>query len=185
MTRSEIEQEIKSQNLSPAEIEEQIKALRRKRLALQGQAGSANEIAEIEHRIDILRTLLECNGQSESLVVTFRNLPSKKALKLLFESYLKVDEGQTKSWGNGYTYRLDKRDDSMGGNQLHISGPKGKKWAYRYNGSRSERSKYTSSATNIVKDIVSSVFNIDKLNIEETWIRSADNQTMLIEIIFT
>jgi ribosomal protein L29 len=59
MTRSEIEQEIRNQNLSPEDIEKQIKELRPKILMLRQQGSvRAAEIAELEMRRSILSCLL-------------------------------------------------------------------------------------------------------------------------------
>ena len=68
---------------------------------------------------------------------------------LLLESMEVIKEGKIKQWQKGYSYRLDRRPESQGGNQLHIFDRKGDAWAYRYNGMKSEPNKYTSSATNI------------------------------------
>ena len=81
---------------------------------------------------------LEREGQSETITVIFKNAPSKQAPKLLLEHFGQLDESKTKEWGKGYKYKLDRRPNYMGGDQLHIWGPKGRAWAYRYNGVRSE-----------------------------------------------
>jgi len=150
-----------------------------------GGASSAGQALDRKGR-GIMRSeeFLEREGQSETITVIFKNAPSKQAPKLLLEHFGQLDESKTKEWGKGYKYKLDRRPNYMGGDQLHIWGPKGRAWAYRYNGVRSEANKYTSAATNIVKDIVSGVFGIDKLNIEEALILHTDNQAMLIEIVF-
>jgi hypothetical protein len=96
-----------------------------------------------------------------------------------------IEEGKTKEWGQGYSYRIDKRPANQGGDQLHIFGRKNQTWAYRKPGQKSEPHKYTDRATNIVKDIVSSIFKIDRSNIEEAKIISSTNEALLIEIIFT
>jgi len=130
------------------------------------------------------KEFLHSEKKSELLVVTFKNSPSKEAPKLLFEELAFIEEGKTKEWGNGYSYRLDRRPDHMGGDQLHVFGRKGQAWAYRHTGDRSEPNKYKSSATNTVIDIVSDVFNIDKSDIEEALVVSASQEELLIEICF-
>ncbi len=101
--------------------------------------------------------------------------------KLLLEYMVVIEEGKIKEWINGYSYRLDRRPDNHGGDQLHIFGRRGDAWAYRHNGTKSEPNKYTSPATNIVKNIVSDIFKIDKSKIEET-ILSASAEELIIEI---
>jgi hypothetical protein len=127
-------------------------------------------------------------GQEEleisELIVTFKNTTSKAAPALLFENNL-IEEGKQKEWGNGYSYRLDKRPENQGGNQLHIFGRKGQAWAYRHTGAKSEPNKYTSAPTNTVKDIVTDIFGIDRSNIQEVTILDvADQSTLLVEVLF-
>lgn len=122
--------------------------------------------------------------KSKKLTVTLKNSPSKRLPRLIFESLQTLEEGKTKEWGKGYTYRLDPRPDHMGGAQLHIYGRMGQAWAYRYDGSRSERNKYTSSATTTVKEIVSDLFKLDPNDIEEAIIVSANDDELLVEIKF-
>jgi len=121
---------------------------------------------------------------AQNLTVVFRNAPTEQTAKVLFEGACVVNEGQTKDCGRGYSTRLDRRSDQTGGDQLHIYGPRGRAWAYRSNGQRSERGKYTFPATNLVKGIVAGAFGIDRSNIEEVVIVRADNQELLIEISF-
>lgn len=123
-------------------------------------------------------------GTSEKIVVIFKNKPTKKAPQLLYESLYQLEEGKEKNWDSGHKYRLDRRPADQGGDQLHIYGRHGKAWAYRFNGAKSEPNKYTSPATNVVKDIVSTIFKIDKSNIEEAFIVTADERIMVIEIVF-
>lgn len=123
-------------------------------------------------------------GQSEKIVVRFKNKPSKKAPELLYENLYLLEEGKTKEWDSRHTYRLDRRPANMGGDQLHVNGRNGQAWAYRSTGSKSEPHKYTSPATNVVKDIVSQVFKIDKANIEEAFIVRADETRILVELVF-
>ena len=52
---------------------------------------------------------------SKSLVVKISDTSS-----LLLESMQIIEEGKTKQWKKGYSYRLDRRPDSQGGDQLHV-----------------------------------------------------------------
>lgn len=129
-------------------------------------------------------TMTSQEGESDKIVVTFKNKPSKKAPGLLYESLCFIEEGKTKDWDSRHRYRLDRRPANMGGDQLHIYGRNGQAWAYRSTGSKSEPHKYTSPATNAVKDIVSQIFKIDKSNIEEALIVRADSAEILIKLTF-
>ena len=122
---------------------------------------------------------------AEEIVLKFVNRPSIGNEQLLFESAtLSLEEGKTKDWGSGYRYRLDRRPENQGGDQLHIYGPKGKAWAYRHSGARSEPGKYSLPTTNTIKDIVSDVFGIDRFSIEEIHIASVSNDQILLEVRF-
>ncbi len=122
---------------------------------------------------------------AEQVVVTFVNRPFLSNEQLLFESaVVSLEEGKTKDWGRGYRYRLDRRPENQGGDQLHIYGPKGKAWAYRHSGARSEPGKYTLPTTNLIKDIVSDVFGIDKVSIEEIHIASVSEGEIILEVSF-
>lgn len=122
---------------------------------------------------------------SNEVVVVFKNHPSATAAKLLLESALQsLEEGKTKEWGKGYSTRLDRRPENQGGDQLHIYGPQGKAWAYRYNGARSEPHKYTLPSTKLVRDIVSNTFGIDASNIEEAIVIDASQERILLEVRF-
>jgi hypothetical protein len=119
------------------------------------------------------------------VTVVFRNKPSARATRLLFESQLQLlEEGKTKDWGNGYSYRLDRRPDNQGGNQIHIYGPKGKAWAYRYNGARSEPQKYSLRTTNVVRDIVADVFGISPSSIDEAVILEVAEDALILQLGF-
>ena len=59
-------------------------------------------------------------------------LPSKA--KILIEA-------NWKKYDNNYNIRIDTRPANMGGPQVHIKDRRGKEWAYRDNGARSERSR--------------------------------------------
>lgn len=127
------------------------------------------------------------NGEEQTfdtLIISFPGLSCGEEPNFLSESLNTLEEGKTKQWRNGYSYRLDRRPDHMGGDQLHIFGRKGDKWAYRHDGSRSETNKYTSAITNTVKSIVSYVFEIDPSKIEEAIIVSGDDGKLLVEVTF-
>jgi len=130
------------------------------------------------------KEFLEEQEAPSKIIVSFTNSPSKSAPKLLFESLQIVEEGKTKEWGKGYSYRLDRRPANQGGDQLHIQGRKGQEWAYRHTGQKSEPNKYTFRATNMVKDIVSDIFKIDKENIEEAKVVGSSDEELLIEVTF-
>jgi hypothetical protein len=127
---------------------------------------------------------LENKGESKELLITFRNKPSIRASRLLFENSSSLEEGKEKKWGKGHTYRVDNRPAHMGGPQIHVFGRKGQKWAYRSSGLPSEPHKYKTPATNTVKDIVSSVFSIEKKIIETVNVIKADEEVMLVEVVF-
>jgi hypothetical protein len=56
---------------------------------------------------------------SASLVVNIRGNSS-----MLLENMQAIEEGKTKEWKKGYSYRLDRRPENQGGDQLHIFGKK-------------------------------------------------------------
>jgi hypothetical protein len=117
------------------------------------------------------------------LVVRFKNLPGPKDKKLLLEASFLEEAGKEKIWGNGYTYRLDKRPDAYGGHQIHIFN-KNQAWAYRFNGTKSEPGKYTIPATNAVKDIVRDVFKLGSDTKIESYVISASSSEILMEFSF-
>jgi len=122
---------------------------------------------------------------TQEVVVRFKNAPREGIARFLFESRLQtLEEGKTKDWGSGYTYRLDRRPENQGGDQLHIYGPRGQAWAYRRNGERSEPSKYTLKTTNVIKDIVTDIFCIPRSDIAEAVVISASKETLLLELLF-
>ena len=124
--------------------------------------------------------------ESKQLVVRFKNVPSTKAAKLLVETAsMYIEEGKSFDYDKRHNCRLDRRPDSIGGSQLHIERNDGTKWAYRDNGMRSERNKYTTPATNIVKDIVAKTFKIDRSQVEEAYVVKADKDQILIEVVFS
>ena len=134
-----------------------------------------------------MTTFKEFLGQektADKIVVKFQNSPTKMAPKFLFENLQSIEEGKTKNWGKGYSYRIDRRPANMGGDQIHIFNRQNQAWAYRDNGMKSEPNKYTSKATNIVKDIVSDIFKITPSNIEEALIIKATEEAIIIEVKF-
>lgn len=102
----------------------------------------------------------------------------------MVESAFELDEGKQFRWSGGYTGRLDNRPSEQGGPQLHIRGPQGQKWAYRFDGSRSEPHKYTLRTTNRVRDFVSQAFGIPTDQVHEMLITSANSRKILIEVGF-
>jgi hypothetical protein len=114
------------------------------------------------------------------VVVRFRNLSEMRALKLLTEGVLA--EGRYRQFGK-YQTRVDNRPADQGGPQLHIRGPDGS-WAYRGPGARSEPHKYNLRTTNKIRDMVSTVFDIPRSQIENCDIISANAERLLVEISF-
>jgi hypothetical protein len=131
-----------------------------------------------------LQKFIRFDREADEVVVKFKNLPSEKGIRFLVESAFGLDEGKIQRYSGGFSSRLDHRPDEQGGDQLHIFGPHGQKWAYRYNGSRSEPSKYTSPTTNKIRDIVSRTFRIDPSSIEEMVIVNASTRRILLEVTF-
>jgi hypothetical protein len=124
------------------------------------------------------------DASSEGVLVSFGNLPRKLSSRSLVEASFVSEAGIEKQWGKGYTYRVDKRADAYGGHQIHI-GHKSNQWAYKYDGTKSERNKYTAPATNTVKDIVRDIFNLGpEVNIEAR-VESAASKLILIEVNFS
>jgi hypothetical protein len=122
---------------------------------------------------------------AHKMIVILKNRPSEQSARVLLESNMQIlEEGKTKEWGSGYTYRLDRRPQNQGGDQLHIYGPKGKAWAYRYNGAHSEPHKYVLPTINTIKDIVSDIFGISRCSIEEAAIVSATEDAIFLEVAF-
>lgn len=141
-------------------------------------------IIDLVKRLMKLSNLILYKRESDSLIVRLQNGPSDSTTKFLVESTIGLDEGKVQQWSGGYSSRLDRRPTNQGGEQLHIFGPKNQKWAYRYDGSRSERSKYTLPTTNKVRDIVSNTFGIDRNQIDEMWVASASEKVIILEMVF-
>ena len=125
----------------------------------------------------------EEDSYSKSIEVRLKLDLLKTEAEILFECP-NLEEGKTKNWGKGYTYRIDRRGNHHGGDQIHINDRNGRGWAYRDNGEKSEPNKYTTPATNIVKDIVADVFNFDRNKIKETLVISATEEKIIVEVSF-
>ncbi len=128
---------------------------------------------------DIIR-----GGESKELFVSFMKEPSGLLDKLNFLLESCLQEGQWDKADNKHLLRRDHRPIDQGGDQVHVRRCDGRQWAYKYDGSRSEPNKYTSPATNDVKDIVAKEFNIDRSLIERVVVVTADKEEMEIEVHF-
>lgn len=121
---------------------------------------------------------------SREVIVILRNRPTDNEPQYLVESVVEtLEEGKTKKLSGGYSTRLDRRPESQGGDQLHIDGPGGKAWAYRYNGARSEPRKYTLPTTNRIRSIVADTFGIPRDCIEEVLVIDATEARILVEVV--
>jgi hypothetical protein len=94
-----------------------------------------------------------------------------------------IVESRWQKHDNQYRVRLDKRPANQGGDQIHIQKRDGSEWAYRHTGERSEPRKYTLQATQTVRDIVRSVFNLPSDQMIEVIVIQADQQQCLVEIV--
>ena len=121
------------------------------------------------------------------IIVSFKNTDLKqfgigktKADALL----ILVESGIWKKYDNKHDIRFDHRPQSQGGPQLHLRNRQGTEWAYRDNGSRSEKNKYTTPSTRKVSDIVRNYFNLDpSVQIESKFVDfSKDKKQLLLEI---
>jgi len=127
----------------------------------------------------------EREEKTNHLFVVLKNKPTEEGVNLLLENEIEtLEEGIEKNWRKGYTYRLDRRAEFHGGDQLHITSRNGDKWAYRSTGERSERNKYALEPNRIVKDIVSDIFNIPKDLIESITVLKSNDQFTLVEVAF-
>lgn len=130
-----------------------------------------------------INDLLGSDSFSEEVIVVFKNLPKDETDQLLMEAACLLEESHVKNWGDGYTYRVDRRPAHHGGDQLHIN-KKNQSWAYRHTGQKSEPNKYTLPATNTVKDIVRDVFNLSADTVIESHVVSASSERIIVEICF-
>ena len=131
--------------------------------------------------IDIV-TDNEATQYAKAVRLFVKTPPSRSAHRLLVECSLVLHEGKEKEWRDGYSYRLDRRPDHHGGDQLHIFN-RNCAWAYRSTGDRSEPNKYTMPATNTVKDVVAHVFGVPR-DIVEANVAEASTSELVVEIIF-
>ena len=130
-----------------------------------------------------VKDIIGDNGSAQHLIVKLINKPSKSAPLLIVESAFISESGAEKSWGKGYSYRLDRRGPHHGGDQIHIS-RKHDAWAYRQVGTRSEPTKYTTPAKTEVKDIVRSIFKLAPNFIVEAHVVSASSEGIILEVSF-
>lgn len=119
--------------------------------------------------------------ESEALVVCFKNRPRQRIAET---SAFIAEAGIPKDAGNGYSFRVDRRPEHQGGDQVHIFGPRNQKWAYRSDGSRSERTKYTLPTTKVVRDIVRVALQLDPHQKVESSVISANDSEILVEVTF-
>ena len=126
-------------------------------------------------------------AQVNEIIVSFKNknltelnIGKTKANDLL----VLIESGIWKKYDNKHDIRFDNRPQSQGGPQLHLRNRQGTEWAYRDNGSRSERNKYTTPSTRDVRHIVRNYFNLDPgVKIESEFIGfSDDKKQLLLEI---
>jgi hypothetical protein len=130
-----------------------------------------------------IANVIPSSGSAQALVVRLINLPIGSSNRSLVEAAYLEEAGIEKNWGQGYTYRLDKRGDHHGGNQLHIF-KKNDAWAYRFDGTKSEPNKYSMPATNTVKSIVRDVFNLNDDVMIESRVLSAAAEKIVLEVRF-
>jgi hypothetical protein len=153
---------------------------------MAGRGNERSEEADLDMSRGIINAIRERElypNESDEVVVVIKKSPPTNGVKINLESVLNgVEEGNTKFWGNGYSTRLDRRPEDQGGDQLHIWGPKNQKWAYRHTGARSEPQKYTLPTTNIIRDIVSQTFGIDRSCIKDEIIRDATSEKIILEM---
>ena len=131
-----------------------------------------------------LGDLIGYDGEASEVLVQFTNQPSVGDALLSFRTATVITEGKTEKLPSGHITRLDKRPANQGGYQLHIKSPQGGEWAYRYDGSRSERSKYTLRTTNVIRGIVSTMFNLRPDQVEECIAVGLDGDVLVVEMTF-
>lgn len=101
----------------------------------------------------------------------------------LAEAAFISEGGIWKDWKCGLQYRLDRRPDYQGGDQIHIRGRDGE-WAVRTNGMPSELTTYTDSMTNAVRTLLRDKFQIESANQLSLAFSGMAEQTALFEAIF-
>ena len=117
---------------------------------------------------------------SKIVIVRLANYPTQKVTKYFVKAKLISESGAEKNWGNGYTYRLDRRTSHHGGDQIHIK-RKNKEWVYRSNGEKSEPTKYTFPATREVERIVRSIFDLGPRIKIESHVITASSKAIILE----
>jgi hypothetical protein len=130
-----------------------------------------------------LTEILGNTGSSKHVEILLMNLPSQENSQSIVESVFISEAGTQKNWGNGYTYRLDRRPPHHGGDQIHIYHKNGA-WAYRQNGTKSELNKYTTPATNEVKNIVRDIFSLAPNAVVESYVVSASPEKIVFKVWF-
>ena len=94
---------------------------------------------------------------------------------------LLCEAGIWKNYDNDNKIRFDNRPSSQGGPQLHIKNRQGIELAYRSNGARSERRRFTAPSTKAIRDIVRNYFDLpDNVQIESYFINYSENKTQLL-----
>jgi hypothetical protein len=108
-----------------------------------------------------IKRLNPIEGPPPTLAIVYikRGKASFKPWNLVESAYLE-EAGIWKSWRNNYEYRLDRRGEHHGGDQLHIRN-RSDAWAFRHNGQKSEPNKHTTEPTAVVNDIVRHVFKLE------------------------
>lgn len=131
--------------------------------------------------------------EADELILILKNRPSDETDRLILECNLALLEGEqvleeggpTKQWNSALSYRLDHRPANQGGDQLHVNGRRGEKWAYRQQGrSRSEPSKYRLRTTRPVRELVADVFDIPAHQVAEAKEIRVENGALVIEVTF-
>jgi hypothetical protein len=123
----------------------------------------------------------------QEIVVSFKDPDVEKRLSKAQVLLLVLESGAWKKRDNNYDTRYDNRPINQGGPQLHIRNKhSGNEWAYRSNGVRSERSRFTAPSTRDVRDIVRNYFDLSKDIVIESYVLgfSPDEKQLLVEIDF-
>jgi hypothetical protein len=124
----------------------------------------------------------------DEIVVSLKGLDIERRLNQAKRLILVIESGVWKTFDNKYDMRFDNRPDNQGGSQLHIKNKNtGIEWAYRSNGLRSERSRFTAPSTKDVREIVKDYFDLNKdVKIESHFVGfSSDGKQLLVEMVST
>lgn len=122
-------------------------------------------------------------GYALELILVFKNSSPMPEHRTLFESKLqRLEEGKTKNWGKGYSYRVDDREEHQNAKQIRVFGPQGKSWTYRFYGSKSGPGKNTLPNITVVRNLVADIFEISKEKIEQMRVIEATDQKILMEV---